>query len=94
MINENDRKEIEGMIEMDIRNAFKFSKRKVGDTPTDDNQLVPRGYTNMNGSVAGRPTSSIAQIGQQYFASDVGYPIFFTTNNNWVSATGSVVASN
>lgn len=94
MINANDTKQIEKMIDVKVNKATRFSQRKLGDTPTDDNQLIPRGYANMNGSVAGRPIGSIAQVGQQYFASDVGYPIFFTTNNNWVSATGSVVASN
>lgn len=89
-MDDNDKKEVAKM----IAEAMKFSQRKIGDTPTDDNQLVPRGYSNMNGSVAGRPIGSIAQTGQQYFASDIGYPIFFTTNKNWVSATGSVVASN
>lgn len=94
MIDEDYKKEVNQMIDQKIKSAVKFSQRKVGDTPTDDNQLTPRGYVNMYGSIASRPNSSIAQIGQQYFVSDVGYPIFFSTNHNWVSATGSVVASN
>ncbi len=94
MIDENDKKQMAGMIKTQVNKVTRFSQRKVGDTPTDDNQLVPLGYLNLNGSIAGRPGSVLASVGQQYFASDIGYPIFFTTNNNWVSATGSVVASN
>jgi len=94
MINENDKKEIDKMIDDKVKKAVRFSQRKVGDTPTDDNQLTPRLYVNLYGSIAGRPGSVLAAIGQQYFSTTDGYPIFFTPNNNWVSATGSVVASN
>ena len=94
MIDENDKKEIQKMIADAVKKGFRFSQRKIGDTPTDDNQLAPRGYVNLFGSVAGRPASVIAQVGQQYFNTTVGYPIFFNSNNQWVSATGSVVASN
>jgi len=66
-----------------------FIDRKITDTPTDNLQVVPRKYVNMYGSVSGRPQNSV--IGQQYFATDLGYPIFRNTNNAWVSPTGSVV---
>jgi len=66
-----------------------FTQRKLTDTPTDDLQVVPRKYVNMYGSVSGRPQNSV--IGQQYFATDLGYPIFRNSNNAWVSPTGSVV---
>ena len=66
-----------------------FTDRKITDTPTDDLQVVPRKYVNMYGSVAGRPTGSI--IGQQYFDTTNGYPVFKNQNSRWVSATGSVV---
>lgn len=75
-----------------IKNYMKssaFVERKLTDTPTDDLMVVPRKYVNMFGSIAGRPQASI--IGQQYFATDLGYPIFRNSNNAWVSATGSVV---
>lgn len=94
MIDDTDKRDIQKMINDAIAKVTRFSQRKIGDTPTDDNQLVPRGYTNFNGSVASRPIGSIAQTGQQYFASDIGFPIFFTTNKNWVNGAGSVVASN
>lgn len=66
-----------------------FSLRKVTDTPTDNNAVVPRKYVNLYGSIAGRPQVSV--VGQQYFATDLGYPIFRNSNNAWVSGTGSVV---
>lgn len=66
-----------------------FKDRKLTDTPTDDNQVVPRKYVNMNGSILSAPISSI--IGQQYFASDLGYPVFKNSNYRWVNSVGSVV---
>lgn len=66
-----------------------FTARKITDTPTDRLQVVSMGYVNMYGSVAGAPKSSV--IGQQYFATDLGYPIFKNQNSRWVSPTGSIV---
>lgn len=66
-----------------------FQAHKVTDMPNDDLQVVPRKYVNLYGSVAGRPQNSV--IGQQYFATDLGYPIFRNSNNAWVSPTGSIV---
>lgn len=89
-----DEKKLTDFVLKLIANAMRFSQRKLGDTPTDDQQLTPRGYVNMYGSITGRPSSSVAGFGQQYFSTDNGYPIFFTTNKNWVNGAGSVVASN
>jgi len=66
-----------------------FTIRKLTDTPTDDLQVTPRKYVNLNGSIASAPVSSI--IGQQYFASDLGYPVFKNSNYRWVNSVGSVV---
>lgn len=66
-----------------------FTARKLTDTPTDNLQVVNRKYVNLYGSIAGRPQASI--VGQQYFSTDLGYPIFRNSNNAWCSATGSVV---
>src|SRR3990167_4312061 len=89
-MDENQKKEIQEMIDKAIARAVEYQTRKRGDTPTDDLQLTPRKYVNMFGSVLGRPQASI--IGQQYFLTDTNYPIFRNSNNAWVSATGSVVA--
>ena len=73
----------------EILRGSAFTDRKITDTPTDDLQVVPRKYVNMYGSIAGRPQVSV--VGQQYFSTTDGYPIFRNSNNAWVSATGSVV---
>lgn len=94
MLEPEDKKEIAEMIKNAVQKSDRFSQRKVGDTPTDDNQLTPRGYINMFGSVAGRPASTLAKVGQQYFDTTGGRPIFFNSNNKWVDSTGSIIASN
>jgi len=73
----------------DFMQSYGFTYRKIADTPTDDLAVTPRKYVNLYGSIASRPQVSV--IGQQYFATDLGYPIFRNSNNAWVSATGSVV---
>ena len=88
-MNENQKKEIQEMIDKAILRAVEYQTRKRGDTPTDDLQLTPRKYINMYGSIAGRPQASI--IGQQYFSTTDGYPIFRNSNNAWVNGAGSVV---
>lgn len=67
--------------------AFKY--RKLTDTPTDNLSVVNRQYINLYGSIASRPQVSV--IGQQYFSTTDGFPIFRNSNNAWVTATGSVV---
>jgi hypothetical protein len=94
MLDDNDKKRIQEMLKAIVDKTARFSQRKVGDTPTDDNQLTPRGYVNLYGSIAGRPASMLAQVGQQYFSTTDGFPIFFTSNNTWVDGSGSIIASN
>jgi hypothetical protein len=91
MLDPNDKKEIDRMI--DLKTRREYSKR-IGDTPNDALQLAPRKYVNMYGSIAGRPASIAASVGQQYFDTTGNRPIFFTSNNNWVDSVGSVVAFN
>jgi len=85
---ENNEK-LKEMIDERIKTFFSFTSRKLTDTPTDNLMTVNRKYVNMYGSIAGRPISSV--VGQQYFATDLGYPIFKSNNGAWVNATGSVV---
>lgn len=70
-----------------------FSARKLADTPTDSNSVVPRGYVTANGSVAGRPPSSVAAVGQFYLNTQSNQPMWYTTAG-WVNGVGSVVAGN
>lgn len=94
MIDDNDKKTIQEMIDRAIRIAVSFSTRKRGDTPNDAYQLTPQLYVNLNGSVVGRPVGSIANIGQFYMATDTNKPMWFNTNKQWVDGVGSVIAIN
>lgn len=69
-----------------------FSARKVTDTPNDSLSTVSRKYVTLNGTVANRPTSSVATIGQYYLATDTGIPMHYT-GNAWINGVGSVVAT-
>ncbi len=93
-MDENQIRIVENMIKAALSKAMDFPTRKKGDTPTDSYQLTPQKYVNANGSVAGRPIGSIANIGQFYYATDTNTPMFFTSNRNWVNGVGSVVAIN
>lgn len=69
-----------------------FTDRKLTDTPTDKNAVVPRAYVTMNGVSSARPTSSV--IGQFYLdmtlASGRGKPVYWN-GIGFVDATGSYV---
>lgn len=91
MLEDKDKKEIVKIIEIETRHTF---DKRVGDTPNDALQLTPRKYVNLYGSIAGRPASVAATVGQQYFSTTNNFPIFFTPNNNWVNGAGSVIAFN
>mgnify|MGYP001563867220 CR=1 FL=1 len=86
---EEVRKEVKEGLREEISKETSFMARKPTDTPTDDLQVVPRKYVNAYGSIASRPQVSV--VGQQFFSTTDGYPIFRNSNNAWVSATGSVV---
>lgn len=70
-----------------------FTDRKLGDTPTDNLSLVPRKYVTANGSVAGRPVSSVATIGQFFLSTDTNIPMWKVTAG-WVNGVGSIVSLN
>ena len=63
-----------------------FTDRKVTDTPTDDLSTVNRKYVNLNGVTATRPSTSI--LGQQYFDTTIGKPVWWD-GTEFVDATGS-----
>lgn len=68
-----------------------FSDRKLTDTPLDAFQVVSRKYVNLNGILANRPNSSVATIGQSYFATDTNIPMRFD-GSRWRDGVGSVIA--
>ena len=70
-----------------------FTRRKLTDTPTDNFQVVPRKYVNLNGTVALRPNRSVAVMGQKYFATDLNQlMVFNSTTLKWYNGVASVVA--
>lgn len=81
------REEIVEIIKDTAKNIF--TSRFIADVPTDDLQLANRRYINLNGAIAKRPKG--ARTGQQYYATDLNKPIFFS-GNNWRDSTSSVVA--
>ena len=68
-----------------------FTDRKLTDTPTDALSVVNRKYTNLNGTVATRPISSVATVGQKYFATDTNIQMTYNTTG-WYNGVGSIVA--
>lgn len=66
-----------------------FSKERYTDTPSDALSIVNRRFVTLNGSVAGRPNSSVATVGQFYLAGT--QPMWFT-GTSWVNGVASVVA--
>jgi hypothetical protein len=68
-----------------------FTQRKVTDTPNDSLEVVNRKFVTLNGAVADRPTSSVAVIGQTYFATDTNIPMTYSSTG-WRNGVGSIVA--
>lgn len=90
-LNQKQRLEVRQIIELYAKTTG-FTQRKITDTPTDNLAVVNRKYVTLNGTVANRPTSSVATIGQPYFATDTGIPMTFSATG-WRNGVGSVVAS-
>lgn len=93
-----DKTEINKLIDERIKELFPiylrstaFTNKKITDTPTDNLQVVPRGYVNLNGAVTSRPTSSVATVGQFYLATDTNIPMRYTIGG-WRNGVGSIVA--
>ena len=63
--------DIKKLIRDEVKNQLKgglFTARKLTDTPTDRNQVVPRGYVTRSFTTALRPTTSV--LGESYFDTD------------------------
>ena len=70
-----------------------FADRKLTDTPTDALSVVNRKYVTLNGVVADRPKSSVASIGQSYYATDINIPMTYSAGG-WMDGVGSIIALN
>lgn len=97
-MNENDI--LTGKVDAHIRKVVAiylkssaFTDRKLTDMPTDALQTVPRKYVTNNGTVANRPLSSVATVGQPYYATDTFIPMTYSVEG-WRNGVGSLVALN
>ena len=70
-----------------------FIDRKVTDTPTEAYAVVPRKFVTANGLASARPNSSVASIGQPYYATDTFIPMTYSLEG-WRNGVGSIVALN
>lgn len=77
----------------EILKGSAFTDRKLTDMPNDSLQVVPRKFVTLNGTVANRPSSSVAVVGQPYFATNTKIPMTYDTTG-WVNGVGSIVALN
>lgn len=77
----------------EILKGSAFTDRKLTDTPTDNLQVVNRKYVTNNGTVALRPVSSVATVGQPYYATDTFIPMTYSAQG-WRNGVGSLVALN
>jgi len=77
----------------EILKGSAFTNRKLTDTPTDNLSVVNRKYVTNNGTVANRPVSSVATVGQPYFATDIFIPMTYSAEG-WRDGVGSIVALN
>lgn len=87
--------QIKNLIRDTIKKETGFIARKLTDTPTDALQVVNRKYVTLNGTIASRPASTLAIMGQHYYASDINIPLTYDSANSvWRNGIGSIIASN
>lgn len=86
-----DEKEVKKLIKQESKSSF--AQKRVGDTPTDALQLVNRKYVTLNGTLATRPASVLAIVGQSFYATDINVPLVYD-GTKWRNGVGSVIASN
>ena len=89
---EIDKKQVEDIIKEYLQSQT-FTDRKTTDTPTDALSSVNRRYVNLNGVVADRPKSSVASVGQSFYATDTNIPMTYSAGG-WRNGSGSIVALN
>ena len=92
MLEPQDKKEIEKMIDFATRRTY---NKRVGDTPSDALQLIPKKFANLAVLTANRPASVVGTLTRFFFNTTDGLPWWYNPNSSvWVTATGSTVASN
>jgi len=73
----------------EILQSSAFTNRKITDTPTDKNQVTPRGYVTRNSTTALRPTTSV--LGEFYFDTTVNRPVWWN-GTSYKDAAGNVIS--
>lgn len=92
MLDDNDKKDIERMIDLVTRRGY---EKRVGDTPNDALQLIPKKYLGQAFTTDQRPASIKGALTVMFFNSTTGYPWFYNPNSSvWVNGAGSTVGSN
>ena len=94
MIEEQDKQQIEEIAKETFKRLNKlgvFTTRRIADTPIEAYSIVNRRFVTLNGTVANRPRSSVATLGQPYYPTDTDIPMVFD-GNAWRNGVGSVVA--
>ena len=89
---EIDKQAILGIVKEYLQSSA-FSDRKLTDTPTDSLSVVNRRYITLNGLVADRPKSSVASVGQSFYATDTNIPMTYSVGG-WRNGVGSIVSLN
>lgn len=95
MLDVQQKKEIQGMIQEEIKNQdtdSSFRKRRTIDTPTDAYSITNRRFVTLSSNVGARPLSSVAVTGQHFFNTTTSTPMVFD-GNNWRNGIGSIVAA-
>ena len=93
-IDKEQKKELEILILETVKESGLLSdpmKERIIGTPTESYSITNRRYVNLNGNVASRPKSSIASVGQHYFAVDTAIPMVFSVYG-WRNGVGSIVS--
>ena len=93
-----DKEEIKQIEEIVVRAIKKYNKayfieRRAVDTPTDAYSPVNRKFVTLSSNVGARPVSSVAIIGQPFFATDTFIPMTYSAAG-WRNGVGSIVAQN
>lgn len=92
MLTPEDKREIAKMIDLESRKSY---NKRVGDTPNDALQVVPKKYLGQAFTTPSRPASIRGTLSVMFFNTTDNYPWFFNPNSSvWVSATGSIVGTN
>lgn len=96
-----DENDIKKLIKEEVANELSkqlskqegFIARKLTDTPTDTLSLVNRRFVTLSSNVGSRPVSSVAIVGQPFFATDTFIPMTYSAAG-WRNGVGSIVAQN